>query len=176
MESDFAGLTLNEEEEVILQIQAIPDLEREEGVFRLVGCFLTASIIHFQAMKSTMANLWHPIQGVQIRDLGEMRSWNTTIIMNTFGTDVAIKILQIPLTRIAHEDFQVWRVNLKLKKVVADIRCPRCHQNEENSLHIFRPTTAEMYGDGLPGSSDRGQLNIFDFFVVVSGLFGSIEI
>ncbi|KAH1030997.1 hypothetical protein J1N35_043171 [Gossypium stocksii] len=71
MESDFAGLSLNEEEETILQIPSDLDPVREEGVFRLVGCFLTAIIIHFQAMRSTMANLWHPVKGVQIRDLGE---------------------------------------------------------------------------------------------------------
>ncbi|MBA0643755.1 hypothetical protein Goklo_028017 [Gossypium klotzschianum] len=37
----------------------------------LVGCFLTASVIHFPAMRSTMANLWHPVKRAQILDLGE---------------------------------------------------------------------------------------------------------
>ncbi|KAH1057331.1 hypothetical protein J1N35_035396 [Gossypium stocksii] len=46
---------------------------KEKGQFQLVGCFLTASIIHFPAMKSTMANLWHLVRRVQIRDLGEKR-------------------------------------------------------------------------------------------------------
>ncbi|TYI39020.1 hypothetical protein ES332_A02G070300v1 [Gossypium tomentosum] len=45
--------------------------EREEEDFYLVGCFLTANIIRFPAMKSTMANLWHPIRGVQICDMEE---------------------------------------------------------------------------------------------------------
>ncbi|MBA0772686.1 hypothetical protein Gotri_008024 [Gossypium trilobum] len=73
MESDFAGLTINEEEEEVLQFQFEPQTRREVGVFQLVGCFLTASTIHFSAMKSTMANLWHPVQGVQIRNLGGKR-------------------------------------------------------------------------------------------------------
>ncbi|MBA0742166.1 hypothetical protein Gogos_015250 [Gossypium gossypioides] len=73
METELAGLTLNEEEEAVLQIQLEPNTEREARDFRLVGCFLTASIIHFPTMKSTMANLWHPVRGVQIRDLGEKR-------------------------------------------------------------------------------------------------------
>lgn len=47
--------------------------EREEEDFYLVGCFLTANIIRFPAMKSTMANLWHPIRGVQICDMEEKR-------------------------------------------------------------------------------------------------------
>ncbi|KAH1031001.1 hypothetical protein J1N35_043175 [Gossypium stocksii] len=48
----------------------------------------------------------------------------------------------------------VWRIswnilpslaNLKLKRVLDDVRCPRCHQSEENSFHIFRscPITVE---------------------------------
>ena len=42
---------------------------KPEELKNFVGCFLTASIIHFPAMRSTMANLWHPVCGIQIRDL-----------------------------------------------------------------------------------------------------------
>ncbi|MBA0649051.1 hypothetical protein Goklo_016663 [Gossypium klotzschianum] len=73
MESDFAGLILDEEEEAILRVQVDSDSVREEEALSLVRCFLTASIIHHPAMKRTMANLWHPVRGVQIRDLGEKR-------------------------------------------------------------------------------------------------------
>ncbi|KAK5842779.1 hypothetical protein PVK06_005170 [Gossypium arboreum] len=66
-------LSINDEEDEVFQIQ--PDLhgEGKRESFQLVGCFLTASTIHFPAMKSTVANLWHPVRGVQIRDLGEKR-------------------------------------------------------------------------------------------------------
>ncbi|MBA0771593.1 hypothetical protein Gotri_007087 [Gossypium trilobum] len=37
----------------------------------LVGCFLVASIVHFDSMRNTMANVWHSIGGVIITDLGE---------------------------------------------------------------------------------------------------------
>ncbi|MBA0829306.1 hypothetical protein Goarm_013920, partial [Gossypium armourianum] len=70
MESEFAGLSINEEEDEILQVRVEPNSEREVETFCLVECFLTASIIHFPAMKNTVANLWHPIRGVKIRDLG----------------------------------------------------------------------------------------------------------
>lgn len=63
MEADLTELTLNEDEEEALQIQVEPNIDREAGNFRLVGCFLTASIIHFPTMKSTMANFWHPVWG-----------------------------------------------------------------------------------------------------------------
>ncbi|KAK5819769.1 hypothetical protein PVK06_024792 [Gossypium arboreum] len=73
MESEFAGLTLDEEEDAILQIEVDPNSVSEGGVLNLVGCFLTANIVHFPTMKSTIANLWNPVKGVQIRDLGEKR-------------------------------------------------------------------------------------------------------
>ncbi|MBA0570654.1 hypothetical protein Golob_004272, partial [Gossypium lobatum] len=63
METEFAGLSLDEEEEEILQAQGDTESVSEEEVLTLVGCFLTASIIHYPAMKSTMANLWHPVKG-----------------------------------------------------------------------------------------------------------------
>ncbi|MBA0700717.1 hypothetical protein Goari_027345, partial [Gossypium aridum] len=71
METELAQLSINEEEEEILQIQADSRMQTDVGDYQLVGCFLTASIINFLAMKSTLANLWHPIYGVQIRDLRE---------------------------------------------------------------------------------------------------------
>ncbi|MBA0875819.1 hypothetical protein Goshw_018808, partial [Gossypium schwendimanii] len=39
-------------------------------------------------------------------------------------------------------------VNIKIKTVVADARCPRCNQEEEDNNHVFRgcPTTTELRG------------------------------
>ncbi|MFQ6670291.1 hypothetical protein Gotur_035276 [Gossypium turneri] len=73
MEGEFAGLSLKEEEDEILQIQSDVETNGEVEVLQLVGCFLTVSIVHFPAMRNTMANVWHPVKGVQIRDLGEKR-------------------------------------------------------------------------------------------------------
>ncbi|MBA0636357.1 hypothetical protein Godav_000067 [Gossypium davidsonii] len=71
MEADLARLTLEEEEDEILQIQTEEGTNGDGEFLQLVGCFLTASIVHFLAMRSTMANLWHPVRGVQITNLGE---------------------------------------------------------------------------------------------------------
>ncbi|MBA0814520.1 hypothetical protein Gohar_020347 [Gossypium harknessii] len=57
--TDLAGLTLEEEEDEILQIQIDEETNGQVEVLQLVGCFLTASILHFPAMRSTIANLWH---------------------------------------------------------------------------------------------------------------------
>ncbi|TYI16727.1 hypothetical protein ES332_A08G273700v1 [Gossypium tomentosum] len=76
MENDLAQLSINDEEDEVFQIQ--PDLNREGTgeIFQLVGFFLNASVIHFLAM-STLANLWHLVWGVQIRDLGEKSQCGT---------------------------------------------------------------------------------------------------
>ncbi|MBA0805970.1 hypothetical protein Gohar_005449, partial [Gossypium harknessii] len=39
----------------------------------LVGCFLTATTINFQLMRTVMANLWHPLAGISITKVGEKR-------------------------------------------------------------------------------------------------------
>lgn len=39
----------------------------------LVGTFLTASVVQFQAMRNMLANLWHPIAGIEISNLGAKR-------------------------------------------------------------------------------------------------------
>ncbi|KAA3453178.1 reverse transcriptase [Gossypium australe] len=62
MERDFARLSIDVEEDEVLQVPSDNNLEIEDQNLSLVGYFLTASIIHFPAMRSTMANLWHTIQ------------------------------------------------------------------------------------------------------------------
>ncbi|MBA0647348.1 hypothetical protein Goklo_015243, partial [Gossypium klotzschianum] len=73
MENELAGLSLEDKEEEILKAQKESDSATAVFEFCLVGCFLTASVIHFPAMRSTMTNLWHPVRGVQISDLEEKR-------------------------------------------------------------------------------------------------------
>ncbi|KAK5770591.1 hypothetical protein PVK06_046742 [Gossypium arboreum] len=73
MENELTQLMINEEEDEVIQIQTDLHRERVGEIFQLVGCFLTASIIYFPAMKSTLANLWHLVRGVQIRNLGDKR-------------------------------------------------------------------------------------------------------
>ncbi|MBA0797377.1 hypothetical protein Gohar_008086 [Gossypium harknessii] len=73
MENELSGLSLEDKEEEILQAQKESDSAAAVFEFCLVGCFLTASVIHFPAMRSTMTNLWHPVRGVQISDLEEKR-------------------------------------------------------------------------------------------------------
>lgn len=45
----------------------------EEFQFCLVGICLTDGVIHFQSLRNTLAELWHPIGGVFVKDLGDKR-------------------------------------------------------------------------------------------------------
>ncbi|MFQ6622538.1 hypothetical protein Gotur_001981 [Gossypium turneri] len=60
-----------EEEGVLLPIDL--ELQSSKHKYYLVGGFFTMSVVHFSAMKNTMANLWHPLKGVQKSNIGARR-------------------------------------------------------------------------------------------------------
>ncbi|MBA0820762.1 hypothetical protein Gohar_028259 [Gossypium harknessii] len=51
MENELAHLSINEEEEDAILIPIDPSSEKGGEFFQLVECFLTASMIHFSAIK-----------------------------------------------------------------------------------------------------------------------------
>ncbi|KAH1120999.1 hypothetical protein J1N35_004159 [Gossypium stocksii] len=71
------------------------------------------------------------------------RKWRAELISNTFHPDVAHTILQIPLSELDHEDFQVWRGE-----------------------------SIGGYSTGLPRFSNKEQTNSADIFVMPYGYFG----
>ncbi|MBA0577879.1 hypothetical protein Golob_024651 [Gossypium lobatum] len=71
MERGIADLSIEDGEE---EAFPVPDgVEPQNSVYNLclVGRFLTSSVVHFPAMRNMMANLWHPLEGVQVSNLGE---------------------------------------------------------------------------------------------------------
>lgn len=77
METSLVDLQIDDEEDKeendgwmvaqeIHETEVVPDLT-------LVGCFLTPKEFNFHSMKSTLANLWHPLGGVTITHIGEKR-------------------------------------------------------------------------------------------------------
>ncbi|MFQ6654178.1 hypothetical protein Gotur_025265 [Gossypium turneri] len=71
MEDAMANMRLIDEEE-----EAIQEFDGEACSayqFCLVGLCLTDSIVHFPSLRNTMADLWHPIGGICITELGEKR-------------------------------------------------------------------------------------------------------
>ncbi|KAH1106141.1 hypothetical protein J1N35_009909 [Gossypium stocksii] len=71
MEEFIVGLSIDDKEEETIQL-GVESSEREISYAnRFVGMFLTSSVINF--MISMLANVWHPIEGVSILDLGNGR-------------------------------------------------------------------------------------------------------
>ncbi|MBA0851757.1 hypothetical protein Goshw_025371, partial [Gossypium schwendimanii] len=50
------------------------DESEEKHRLSLVGRVLTDSVVHFPSIRSTLANLWCPVEGISITDIGEKRS------------------------------------------------------------------------------------------------------
>ncbi|MBA0755295.1 hypothetical protein Gogos_020745 [Gossypium gossypioides] len=73
MEEELANLSLLDDEEEAFQEEALV-VERTYQ-FCLVGRCLTDSVVHFPSLRNTMADLWHPIGGICITDLGEKRDF-----------------------------------------------------------------------------------------------------
>ncbi|MBA0795758.1 hypothetical protein Gohar_006594, partial [Gossypium harknessii] len=71
MENEMANLNLDEGEEEAWIFKEETGLAKSTFEYCIMGCFLTASVVHFQAMRNTMANLRRPLGGVTILDLGE---------------------------------------------------------------------------------------------------------
>lgn len=69
----MTALSLDDLEDEIEEVQKQVGLLVAEKDFCLVGYFITASIIHFLSMRSTLENLWHLARGVEILDLGKKR-------------------------------------------------------------------------------------------------------
>ncbi|MBA0771799.1 hypothetical protein Gotri_007272 [Gossypium trilobum] len=71
VEGNFVDLSLEDDEEVVVQLASERlDLGASfENCF--VGSFLTSSVVNFQSMRATLANVWHPIGGISISDLNK---------------------------------------------------------------------------------------------------------
>ncbi|MBA0610364.1 hypothetical protein Godav_011225, partial [Gossypium davidsonii] len=64
---------ITDEEEEAWQLYRDSNLQQLDYDLCLVEFFLMASVVHFLAIQNMLANLWHPIRGVQISDRGEKR-------------------------------------------------------------------------------------------------------
>ncbi|KAH1129371.1 hypothetical protein J1N35_000749 [Gossypium stocksii] len=77
MEEGLANLNLLDEEEEAFY-EDILEVNQSYHLC-LVGRCLTDSVVHFPSLRNTMADLWHPIGGMYISDLG-----NKTILFQFF--------------------------------------------------------------------------------------------
>ncbi|MBA0753052.1 hypothetical protein Gogos_021653 [Gossypium gossypioides] len=77
MEDAMEDLTLMDDEDDAFQ-------EDEGAVGQvnqlcLVGRCLTDSVVHFSSLRNTLADLWHPIGGICITEIGEKRRRNMKV-------------------------------------------------------------------------------------------------
>ncbi|KAJ8755542.1 hypothetical protein K2173_019340 [Erythroxylum novogranatense] len=73
METALHQLTLSDEEDDSLTIPPSSAPCQSPFDLCLVGMFLTYNCINFVSMKETLADLWHPLAGISISDLGAKR-------------------------------------------------------------------------------------------------------
>ncbi|MBA0818356.1 hypothetical protein Gohar_028040, partial [Gossypium harknessii] len=71
----MAGLSLDDEEDEIIHLEREVTNQEISYVNCLVGVFLTSSVVHFQAMRSTLASVWHPIS-VDVERVIKNGPWN----------------------------------------------------------------------------------------------------
>ncbi|MBA0594235.1 hypothetical protein Gorai_011147, partial [Gossypium raimondii] len=73
IDDSIADLSLEYDEDETIQFGA--ESSESETLYAncFVGMFLTSSVVNFQAMRLTLANFWHPIEGVSISNLGNER-------------------------------------------------------------------------------------------------------
>ncbi|KAK8489971.1 hypothetical protein V6N11_065394 [Hibiscus sabdariffa] len=69
----LSDLSLGEEDEIAIAVDDASDEQTITFDLCFGGSFLTNSIINFQSMRATLANVWHPIGGIAVSDLGSGR-------------------------------------------------------------------------------------------------------
>ncbi|PPR84660.1 hypothetical protein GOBAR_AA36053 [Gossypium barbadense] len=68
MEDELANLSILDAEEEAFQEDVV--VIEQNFQFSLVGCCLTDSVVNFSTLHNTMADLWYPIRGICITDIG----------------------------------------------------------------------------------------------------------
>lgn len=69
IEDSIASVSLEDEDDDSILMGVELSSEEISCVNCLVGVFLTSIFVHYQAMRSTLASVWHPIGGVSISNL-----------------------------------------------------------------------------------------------------------
>ncbi|MBA0554511.1 hypothetical protein Golob_013609 [Gossypium lobatum] len=73
MEVELVNLNLMDEKEVLIQFHRDWEGAEEDYRFCLVEKAWTNCVIYFSSLRKTLVDLWHPLGGVSITDIGEKR-------------------------------------------------------------------------------------------------------
>ncbi|KAK5835929.1 hypothetical protein PVK06_011647 [Gossypium arboreum] len=72
-EIELANVNFADEEEELIQFDKDSYVVEEDNRFCLVGKTLIDCVVRFPSLKKTLVDLWHPLGGVSITDIGEKR-------------------------------------------------------------------------------------------------------
>ncbi|KAH1131799.1 hypothetical protein J1N35_003177 [Gossypium stocksii] len=75
----------------------------------------------------------------------ENKTWKAELINNTFQTEIAQKILQIPLTEVDYEDFQVWKGEPSLDFSVRSAYKLLQYASLDPTCYLLQVETKEFY-------------------------------
>ncbi|TYI18245.1 hypothetical protein ES332_A07G076800v1 [Gossypium tomentosum] len=56
-ENEMADLGIGEEDDEVLRVERVSENQESLSYLCLVGCFITASVVHFPTMRNTLVNL-----------------------------------------------------------------------------------------------------------------------
>ncbi|CAN1792325.1 hypothetical protein LINPERHAP1_LOCUS19633 [Linum perenne] len=71
MEEDMEALRLEDDEEIEIEIPELEESESEEDyTLCATGTLLTDRSFNFEMMKHRLAEIWRPVKGMSVRDLG----------------------------------------------------------------------------------------------------------
>ncbi|KAK5785976.1 hypothetical protein PVK06_040600 [Gossypium arboreum] len=73
MEENFGNLNIDEDEEIPVHFTEEDVDVVEDYSWCLMRRVLTESVVHFMSMRNTLANLWHPLRGISITNIGDKR-------------------------------------------------------------------------------------------------------
>ncbi|MBA0624516.1 hypothetical protein Godav_009864 [Gossypium davidsonii] len=185
MEDYMASLSLEEVEEDFIQLGAESVDNRISYANCFVGMFLTSIVVHFQAMISILANVWHPIGGVSISDLENVQGENPLtvqltevnfwILVNDIPHDLTSKggIVRVffPIRAInpnQERDFK-WYISLgaQSRRIVAW---------KSRFLMENRGEKGSSYGNSNINNGGSNLEDLQDGFVIRSGLGHSVNI
>ncbi|MBA0762800.1 hypothetical protein Gotri_012368 [Gossypium trilobum] len=97
MKEELANLNIVDVEEEPLHAHSNADVVKEDYNLCLVWRVLIDSVVHFPAMRNILANLWHPLGGVSITNIGEKGSLFRFYYMidmkreMVFGWDISLR-------------------------------------------------------------------------------------
>ncbi|MBA0848202.1 hypothetical protein Goshw_029654 [Gossypium schwendimanii] len=73
IEIGLVDLHITDDKDDVLPIKGVSSVLQDLYNLCLVGCFPTASVVHFPSMRNTFLNICYPLEGIPISNLGEKR-------------------------------------------------------------------------------------------------------